>query len=309
MKYLLKIWRSISISFIRWSSSVPIPFLDGMSLWEVISLFIKAISEGSLGTRAASLSFSFFMALFPGLLFFFTIIPYIPVDNLQEQIFILLKDILPPTSYEAALTTIEDIVSNPNSGLVSFGFIAAMLFATNGTNALLSSFGQTVHNLENVSFWKQYVYSFLLTLVFSVVFVISVSALTLSQSVLAYLVTKGILNVDIANIILDSRWILLLLILLLSTSFLYFLSPLRGKQWGFLSPGAFLATFLVVISSWGFGYYVENFSQYNKLYGSIGTLMVILLWIYLNAFVLLIGFELNMSISVAKKKHLYEPLK
>ena len=279
------------------------PFLEGMTLWEVISVFIKAISEGSLSTRAASLSFSFFMALFPGLLFFFTIIPYIPVENLQEQIFILLKDILPPTSYDAALSTIEDIVSNPNSGLLSFGFIAAMLFANNGTNALLSSFGQTVHNLENVGFWKQYFYSFMLTLVFSVVFVISISALTLSQSVLNYFVAKGWINVDVATLILDSRWVLLLLILLLSTSFLYFLSPLRGKQWGFLSPGAYLATALVIISSWGFGYYVENFSQYNKLYGSIGTLMVILLWIYLNAFVLLIGFELNMSISVAKKKH------
>ncbi len=303
MKFLIKIWRSISISFIRWSGKVPVPFLEGMTLWEVISVFIKAISEGSLSTRAASLSFSFFMALFPGLLFFFTIIPYIPVENLQEQIFILLKDILPPTSYDAALSTIEDIVSNPNSGLLSFGFIAAMLFATNGTNALLSSFGQTVHNLENVGFWKQYFYSFMLTLVFSVVFVISISALTLSQSVLNYFVAKGWINVDVATLILDSRWVLLLLILLLSTSFLYFLSPLRGKQWGFLSPGAYLATALVIISSWGFGYYVENFSQYNKLYGSIGTLMVILLWIYLNAFVLLIGFELNMSISVAKKKH------
>ncbi len=304
MKSILKIWRSLSISFIRWADKVPMPFLDGMTLWEVISVFIKSIFQGSLSSRAASLSFSFFMALFPGLLFFFTIIPYIPVDNLQEQIFILLKDILPPTSYEAALSTIEDIVNNPNSGLLSFGFIAAMLFATNGTNALLSSFGQTVHNLENVSFWKQYIYSFLLTLVFSVVFVISISALTLSESVLNYFVNKGLLNVDVATIILDSRWVLLLLILLLSTSFLYFLSPLRGKQWGFLSPGAYLATLLVIISSWLFGYYVENFSTYNKLYGSIGTLMVILLWIYLNAFVLLIGFELNMSISVAKKRHL-----
>jgi membrane protein len=304
LKSILKIWRSLSISFIRWADKVPMPFLDGMTLWEVISVFIKSIFQGSLSSRAASLSFSFFMALFPGLLFFFTIIPYIPVDNLQEQIFILLKDILPPTSYEAALSTIEDIVNNPNSGLLSFGFIAAMLFATNGTNALLSSFGQTVHNLENVSFWKQYIYSFLLTLVFSVVFVISISALTLSESVLNYFVNKGLLNVDVATIILDSRWVLLLLILLLSTSFLYFLSPLRGKQWGFLSPGAYLATLLVIISSWLFGYYVENFSTYNKLYGSIGTLMVILLWIYLNAFVLLIGFELNMSISVAKKRHL-----
>ena len=286
---------------IRWLDRIEIPFLDGMSVWRVVRFFFEAIVEGSVGSRASSIAYSFFLAIFPGILFFFTLIPYIPVPNLQAEIFRLLQDVMPPTSYEVAYSTIADVLSNRNSGLLSFGFFAALIFATNGTSSLLANFGQTVHSIESPNFWKVYLYSLLLTVVFSLVFIIGVVAIVLTHSVTDFMVEKEWITAGTGALLQNIRWIMLLFILLMSICFLFYISPIRAKQWGFISIGAIFSTALIVLSSWLFGYYVDNFSQYNKLYGSIGTLMVIMLWIYINAFVLIIGFELNMSIAAARR--------
>jgi membrane protein len=282
------------------AQAVRIPFLDGMSLYSLLKFFFTAIVEGSIGSRASSVAFSFFMALFPGILFLFTLIPYVPIENFQSEVFRLLHEVVPPNSYSVIESTIQDVLLNKNSGLLSFGFIAAMVFATNGTNSLLSNFGMTVYNLDNVKFIQQYISSLLLTVVFSVVFLLSISALVLTNSVTQYLVNEGYIPSALGSFIEESRWILIIGILFVSISTLYYWSPLRKNRWNLFSFGALLATGLMVASSSAFRYYVENFNQYNKLYGSIGTLMIILLWIYLNAFIILIGFELNMSISAAK---------
>jgi membrane protein len=271
-----------------------------MNLRSILRFFYEAIWEGSISARASSIAYSFFLAIFPGILFFFTLIPYFPIPNLQTEVFRLLRDVLPPQSYDAAYTTIADVLNNKNSGLLSFGFFAALLFATNGTSSLLSNFGQTIHRKESVEFWKLYLYSLLLTIIFSAVFFTGIISIVMTQSVTDFMVSKDWIQQTNADFLQNTRWLFLLGTLLFSVSALYFFSPLRKKQWGFFSIGAIFATALIIASSSGFSYYVDNFSQYNRLYGSIGTLMVIMLWIYINAFVLIIGFELNMSVAVAE---------
>ena len=281
--------------------TIRIPFLEGMNLRSILRFFYEAIWEGSISARASSIAYSFFLAIFPGILFFFTLIPYFPIPNLQAEVFRLLRDVLPPQSYDAAYTTIADVLNNKNSGLLSFGFFAALLFATNGTSSLLSNFGQTIHRKESVEFWKLYLYSLLLTIIFSAVFITGIMSIVMTQSVTDFMVSKDWIQQANADILQNARWLFLFGTLLFSVSALYFFSPLRKKQWGFFSIGAIFATALIIASSSGFSYYVDNFSQYNRLYGSIGTLMVIMLWIYINAFVLIIGFELNMSVAVAER--------
>jgi membrane protein len=151
-----------------------------------------------------------------------------------------------------------------------------------------------------VEFWKLYLYSLLLTIIFSAVFFTGIISIVMTQSVTDFMVSKDWIQQTNADFLQNTRWLFLLGTLLFSVSALYFFSPLRKKQWGFFSIGAIFATALIIASSSGFSYYVDNFSQYNRLYGSIGTLMVIMLWIYINAFVLIIGFELNMSVAVAE---------
>lgn len=294
----LKLWNHL----IRWSKKVRMPFLEGMSLFAVTQFFGTALYKGSITTRASSTAFSFFLALFPFTIFLFTLIPYITINGFREEVFQLLHDVLPPYSYEAAKETIEDVISNKRGGLLSFGFIAALVFATNGTNTLMNNLGLSINQIETRGFWKQYLASLVLTVSLSVLFLAGITLMVFSQGVTRFLVEHEVMSQVVADYLSNSRWIILVVLILVAISMLYYYGPTKRREWRFLSPGAVMATTLFVLTSVAFGYYVENFATYNKLYGSIGTLMIILLWIYLNAIVLILGYEFNTSIAAARYK-------
>ncbi len=278
------------------AQNVRLPLFDGLSAYDVAVFFWKGIYEGSVSSRAASISFSFFLALFPGVIFLFTLIPFIPVAGFQSELFKLLRDVLPPNSFDAAYATITDILTIKRGDLLSVTVLAAFFFATNGTLSLIGNFGQSIHRLNVRGFWSQYLAAFLLTLALSVLLIVGITVLTLSEVNLGEWV-GGELGLWIAA---ATRWIVLLGLVLLSISLLFYFGPMRSAPWRFVSPGALLATLLVWLTSYLFGIYVTDFSQYNQLYGSIGTLMIIQLWLYVNAIGLIIGFELNASMAEAK---------
>jgi membrane protein len=280
-----------------------IPFGEQVSLYDVIEKFVLGIVEGAVTNRAASIAFSFFLALFPGILFLFSLIPYIQIAGFQDEIYQLLKDVMPPTSYEVAASTIDDILQNRRGNILGFGIVFALIFATNGINALLSNFTQSFHKMESRNFWQQWVAAFVLTIVLSLFLLVGVALITLSANVTDVLVARGYISTTVATAISYSRIFVTLFLVLLSISIILYFGPNKNRQWRLFSPGAFLAFLLVILSSVAFNVYVQNFSQYNKLYGSIGTLIVILLWIYINSIGLIIGYELNASIVSAKENH------
>jgi membrane protein len=286
------LWRAVRTT----AQNLRLPLFDGLSAYDVAVFFGKGIYEGSVTSRAASISFSFFLALFPGVIFLFTLIPFIPVDGFQSELFKLLRDVLPPNSFDAAYSTITDILTIKRGDLLSVTVIAAFFFATNGTLSLIGNFGQSIHRLNVRGFWSQYLAAFLLTLALSVLLISGITALTLSEVYLSEWI-GGELGIWLAAL---SRWVVLLGLVLLSISLLFYFGPMRRAPWRFVSPGALLATLLVWLTSYLFGIYVTDFSRYNQLYGSIGTLMIIQLWIYVNAIGLIIGFELNASMAEAK---------
>lgn len=285
------------------SKTIKLPLFDGLSVYDVTSFFFQGIREGQITNRAASISYSFFIALFPGIIFLFSLIAYIPIDNFDQEVFWLLSIVLPPDTYEAAKTTIDDILVNKRPDLLSVGFLFALFFATSGINALLSNLGNTIHKLENRSFLRQQVVSIGLTVFLSVVFLIGIIIIIFSSDVLNTLL--GYINLDsVSTLMVDVvRYGLMIILTLITIAILYNIGPSKGREWKFISPGAILATLLILLTSFGFSYYISNFSQYNKLYGSIGTLLVILLWIYVNALLLIIGFELNASMASAKYRN------
>ena len=292
------------------SQHLTIPFFQGQTLYDVVYFFYKGIVEGNITTRASSVAFSFFLALFPAIIFLFTLIPYIPIEGFQAELFEILHDVLPPTSYEVAESTIDDIVNNKHGGLLSFGFILALIFATNGTNALISNFNITVHQLDVRNFWKQELVAIFLTIVISIFVFIGIALIIFTENFTGWLIDNRWLPQQFEALVQWARWSLLVAIIFMAISFLYYFGPANRKLWRFLSPGSIITTLLILLGSYGFSYYVNNFAQYNKLYGSIGTLLVILLWIYLNSIFLIIGFEFNASIAHAKKSRLeqdFEP--
>ena len=279
----------------------PIGF-TGLSLYDVAIFFWKGLMEGAITTRASSLAFNFFLAFFPSIIVFFTLIPYIPIDGLQETLMELLAVVLPPSTNEITFQTLEDIISNPRGGLLSVGFILALYFSTNGINSLIEAFNSSYHIREIRPLIQQRILSLGLTLLLSIMLIIAIGLIIFGTVVVNYLVSSEIISTGAADLIIYGKWFVMLAMLFFGISILFHLGPALKSKWKLFTPGSIFATIFIIITSIGFNYYINHFSQYNKIYGSIGTLMIILLWMYFNSIILLTGFELNASISNAKQK-------
>ena len=279
----------------------PIGF-DGLSIYDVTRFFWKGLMQGAITTRASSLAFNFFLAFFPSIIVFFTLIPYIPINGLQETLMELLSVVLPPSTNEITFNALDDIINNPRGGLLSIGFVLALYFATNGINSLIEAFNASFHIREVRSLIQQRILSLGLTLLLSIMLIIAISSIIFGKSAINYLTEYELISNNSGELILYGKWLIILLMLFIGISILFHLGPSIKSKWKLFTPGSILATLGIIITSIGFNYYINHFSQYNKIYGSIGTLMIILIWMYFNSIILLTGFELNASISNAKGK-------
>lgn len=299
-----KILGTAAIRFLLlFSKKLTIPGFEGMPLFDVSSFFIKGIQNGSLTTRASSLAFKFFLAIFPSIIFLITLIPYIPIANFQDQLLILLKDILPKNAYEATRETFVDLVKHQRGDLLSFGFLFALYLSTDGIHAMIKAFNKSNQSIETRNVWKIRGISLLLVFILTFLILIAIALIVFSGVALEYLVSKHLLVDSLTiYILLIGKWLVILGLFFCAFSFLYYLGPDQKLKWKFISAGSTFATVMSIAASLGFSFYVNQFGNYNKLYGSIGTLIVIMLWIYFNSIIILLGFELNASIHSAKLK-------
>ena len=269
---------------------------QGLSVYDVAIFFWKGLMEGSITTRASSLAFNFFLAFFPSIIVFFTLIPYIPITGLQETLMDLLSVVLPQSTNKITFETLDDIINNPRGGLLSLGFILALYFATNGINSLIEAFNASFHIRESRSLIRQRILSLGLTLLLSIMLIIAIILIIFGELSINYLTEYELISNNAGKLILYGKWFIILLMLFFGISTLFHLGPSLKNKWTLFTPGSIFATIFIIITSIGFNYYINNFAQYNKVYGSIGTLMIILLWMYFNSIILLTGFELNASI-------------
>jgi len=282
------------------SKQLVFPGFDGLALYYVIRFFIQSLQKSAILIRASSLAFNYILALFPGIIFLFTLIPYIPIENFQEELLMLLKGILPKNAYETFSTTVEDLIIQKRGGLLSFGFIMALFFATNGVNSMINAFNTSYKTAPRSAIMQRLI-ALLLTIILSTLLIIAISLLVFSELTMDFLIQKEFLDIDITYyLLIIGKWITILALIFSAISFLYYLGPSKESRWRFVSAGSTFATILTLITSLGFSFFVNNFGHYNKLYGSLGTLMVIMLWLHFNSVILLIGFELNASIDKAK---------
>lgn len=293
----IRIVRKMAI-FVRKAS---FPGFDRVPIADVVSFFLAGLKNGATATRASAVAYNFFLAFFPALLVMVTLIPYFPIDNLEEVMMTTLREILPINVFHTVKDTMEEIVSTKRTDLLSFGFLGAVLFATNGISALIRAFNASYHHLETRKWLNQQLVAILLVFIFCILVAISLTLIIFSGAFLDLLEAKEILTNKVILVALNNgKWLIILAFLFLGISFLYYLAPSRRGKFRFISPGATLATIIMVITSLGFSAFINNFGQYNKLYGSIGTMIAFLIWIYYNSLVLLIGFELNASIKNAR---------
>ncbi len=285
------------------AKKITLPFFEGVPLYNVALFFWQSIVNGSITTRASAIAFSFFIALFPFVIFMFTLIPFIPIENFQAELMQLIKDLVPPSTFVTIESTVNDIINQPRGDLLSFGFLAALIFSTNGIAAMMSAFDATIHSIQRRTWLSQRIAAIWILLVLSVLLTFVIGFLTSSPFLISNL--QEYLKLHDAGttaLLFAIKWIVILSLLFFTFSFLYYMAPAKKTKWRFISAGGTLATVLSVLTFFGFTIYINKFSQYNKLYGSIGTLLIILLMIYVMSFILLIGFELNASIHQAKNE-------
>ena len=286
------------------AKEISFPGFNKVPIYYVIKFFFSGIKNGYLATRASAIAFNFALAIFPTLLFLFTLIPFIPVRNLQTEILQLIHEFLPQNAYHYLESTLVSTLTVKKGGILSFGALASLFFSTNAIHALIQAFNNTYHSIDTRNWTAIRMVSTFLVFISFILITISVTLIIFGQAVLSKLVELNLIEMNITYYLITfGKWVVIIALFFFTISFLYYFAPAKKSEWKFISAGSTLATILALLTSLGFSYFVNNFGQYNKLYGSIGTLMVILLWLYFNSFALILGFELNASINNAKLKN------
>lgn len=278
------------------------PGFKGMSVGDVYDFYIKALRDSSILERAYSASFKFFMGLFPGMIFLMTLIPYLPIPNLQNNLLIALGNVIPAQIFPLVEQTIIDVLHNKNTGLLSLGFFIAMIFSTNGMNGIMRAFNDSALITEDRKPLKQRLHAAGLTFLGLVVLVFMITFIILTNQYFSLLRREHSVSNTWYQVLLYARWVVIYIIIYLMIASIFFFAPAKHLRHSFFSPGSFASTFCGILFTYLFTIYINNFSNYNKIYGILGTFPLLLVWIFLNIVSLLIGFELNASIMSAKRE-------
>ncbi len=293
---------------VRFFKQLKLPGLEGLSFYDLLELYLTGIVRGALTTRASAIAFSFFTAIFPFLLFVLIIIPYVPIDDFKIEFLRFLESFLPPTTSDFFFENIfENIDQSQRGGLLSSVFVLSLLLMANGVNAVFSGFENSYHEQLSRNVFKQYLSALGIALILAFLLILTIAVLGyiqiyVVQGVLHALENRGY-EVASSGVFWASvvKYLFFVIMIYMATATLYYFGTREGRESRFFSVGAIFTTLLIMLTSFLFGLYIENFSQYNKLYGSIGALLILLFYLWLNANILLLGYELNASIQFLKK--------
>lgn len=281
---------------------IKIPGLRGMSLYNVLEMYITGIAKGALATRAGAISYSFFMSLFPFILFILNLLPIITFIEYEADVLPFLEDVLPSSTVAVFENTIANIFEKERVGLLSTSFIFSMFLMANGVNALFSGFQNSYHTKINANFIKQYITAFCVALLLALFLFLAVIAIPLVEVyVIQNLEDYGLISNELIGMQVAKYIIFTLMFYTIIAMFYYFGAPEKNSR-KYFTPGAALSTVLFLVTTYLFGVYVENFAQYNELYGSIGAILILMLYIWLNSNILLLGYELNASLLTLRRK-------
>jgi membrane protein len=268
---------------------------------QVLILLWHKILHFDIDSRAAAVAFNFTLAVFPTIIFLFTLIPYIPIHHLDLQIMDFMENIMPKGIFLEARSTILDIISKKRGNVLSLGFIFALYASTSGMMALMRTFNLTYRTAENRGFLKQRLVALTLNFLLTFILFIAIVILIVGRQLIDISIDEGWLTEDINLFVLNIiRYVVVFAVLFVAVSIIYFVAPSIHKRWTFFNYGSITASILIILSTNLFSYYLSNFATYNRLYGSIGTIIALMLWLYLIALILIVGFEINVSLDHAK---------
>lgn len=297
-------WQQLPIvkQILDFTKKYSMPGFDGIPIYNVVSFVIQEVQKDNISTRANSIAFSFFLSIFPFTIFIFTLLPHLPftadyVKTIGES----LKNFLPANAHEFLMNIIYDITSIKRKGLLSVGFFLALFFSSSGMLTLMSGFDKTYDiTFKNRPYFRKYLIAIGLTIIMGLLFLASVVLVVLSGPLWHLIDSHNQLPISSEVIIKTLGWFVIFFLLYTGFTMIYKFGPSMYRRVKYINPGSLLSTILSILTSVGFSWFVDQFGRYNELYGSIGALIVILLWLQYNAYILVIGFELNAAIAVNK---------
>ncbi len=288
--------------FIDWMRRLRFKKYEDVSLYTLARTFLRKLQKDDAIDRANGVAFNFILAIFPAIIFLFTLTPYIGLyvpDVNQESVLNFLSDILPDTMMDAVTSTVLDIMGKTRGGLLTFGFLFSLFLATNGMMSLMRAFNSCYKTNENRSGFKMRIIATVLTIGLAFVLILAIVSLVVGKFVLDFAMEWLSIGDYAVYLLLILRFIVIFIVFFLAIATIYYFGPAIHFNWKFFSLGSFVATLLCIAVSYGFSFYVSNFGTYNKLYGSIGVLIALMVWVQLITIVLMVGYEINASIHQA----------
>ena len=289
---------------LEWSKTHSLPGLSRIPLHSIIRFILYEIRKDALAVRANSMAFSFLLAIFPSIIVLFTLLAYTPLyDNFHEVLHNSIAEIMPGNAGEMLFSTIQNIATIPRSGLLSVGFFLAIWFASNGMLTMMKGLEKSYDEaFKRRRPLEKRLIAIQLTFLLAGILVASVILVILGNTLLDFLFSFVKADLITRLTIFGFRWIVIFALFYAGISSIYRYGSSTKRKIRFFNPGAMLSTLLSIITSWGFSFYVDSFGTYNKIYGSIGTLIVIMIWMQINCMIILLGFELNAGIVVLRAR-------
>ncbi len=282
------------------------------NLYEVGKLFIYQLQKDDISERAGSMAFSFTLALFPLLLFVLNMIPYLqdffPYVT-TDNILLFVQEILPGEIYSQLENTILDIISKPRQSLLSIGFFFALFSSSQGVISMMDSFNSVYQTRDDRSFIKARLISVAILFVLVVAICVASSIMIFGNILIGGLENLQLFNSNFMIFLFTTlKFLVLLGVFYFTTAFIFRFAPAVHDRWHFFSIGSQVAGLLITLAFYGFSFYLNNFASYNKLYGSIGTLIGLMLWLWVTSLIILIAFEVNVTLDLLDVRKKGEPV-
>ncbi|MPS66253.1 YihY/virulence factor BrkB family protein [Chryseobacterium sp.] len=274
---------------------IHIPVL-GISLWQMFQIYISGIFKGKIGRKAAAISWSFTISLFPFLLFLLSVLPYMPhYDKLQFYIFEVLMHNVFPSNMEGDVRGYIETNIIPNmKGISNLTIILALVFATNGTFSLINGFNE--NSEEKLTDVKEFILSFFITIGFISIVFLTLFGVYYVEVVMKLFTPSYDISWLVDNLSKIIGFVSFPLFYFILLALFYWLGTVKIIRFRQAIPGAILTTVLFVLTTYIFAIYVKDIARYNVLYGSIGSMILLMVWVNVNVYLLLFGNELNMAI-------------
>lgn len=291
-------------TIIQWSKSYSPPGFGGITIYSVLSFVIQEIKQDNVSTRANSVAFSLFLSIFPAIIFLFTLLPMFPV--VQDYTLMLsqqLEGVIPENAHNYIFSIIYDITSIKRDGLLSLGAVLALFFSSNGMLTLMQGFDKSFNEVYKTRpWWKSRLIALALTTILLLLLVVSLIITIVEGKIINWIRTEFNFPESLLSLASFFNWFVSILLIYTGISLIFTFGPSMYRRINFINIGAIMATIFTLLASLGFSYFINNFGRYNEIYGSIGALIVIMVWFQFNSLILLVGFELNSSLVVQMYK-------